>query len=78
MLAGFDFDARDASRNLASVRYGWGDGVEAKTIDIFNNSWAQPAAFYMDFPQQGAAVLGGIDALHPRRTGRHLRQIGGR
>ncbi|EGD10202.1 proprotein convertase/subtilase family protease [Xanthomonas vesicatoria ATCC 35937] len=52
MLAGFDFDARDASRNLASVRYGWGDGVEAKTIDIFNNSWAQPAAFYMDFPQQ--------------------------
>nr|WP_239692149.1 hypothetical protein [Xanthomonas floridensis] len=40
MLAGFDFDARDASRSLASVRYAWSDGFEAKAIDIFNTSWA--------------------------------------
>ncbi|SUZ35853.1 peptidase S8 [Xanthomonas arboricola pv. juglandis] len=76
-LAGFDFDARDSSRNLASVRYAWGDGPEGRNIDIFNNSWGQPASFYLDFPQQEQAswaasmrsTRGGLGAVYVKIGG---------
>lgn len=49
LLAGFDFLARGSSNNDASVRYAWGDGPEARNIDVFNNSWGSVAPFYVDF-----------------------------
>ncbi|MEA9580334.1 S8 family serine peptidase [Xanthomonas nasturtii] len=49
LLAGFDFLARDSSRNYAAVLYAWGEGPEGRNIDVFNNSWGTNASFYLDF-----------------------------
>lgn len=50
LLAGFDFLGSDSAGSDAEVRYSWGDGPEARTIDIFNNSWGSAQASYPDFP----------------------------
>ncbi|WP_410176845.1 S8 family serine peptidase [Xanthomonas graminis] len=51
-LAGFNFI--DAERNpafdeLSAIRYAWGNGAEAKRVDVFNNSWRMLSNFYPNF-----------------------------
>ncbi|MGK9142814.1 S8 family serine peptidase [Xanthomonas euvesicatoria] len=50
LLAGFDFLARQSSNTDAAIRYSWGDGPEARNIDVFNNSWGSRLFHYPDFP----------------------------
>jgi len=77
LMAGFDFLARASSNTGASVRYAWGDGPEARNIDIFNNSWGTVATFYPDFPleeQQSWEALmrsgrGGLGAVYVKSAG---------
>ncbi|UDI81010.1 exported serine endopeptidase domain protein [Xanthomonas citri pv. mangiferaeindicae] len=78
-LAGFDVFARDSSVTDASIRYAWGDGPEARNIDVFNNSWGSVAPFYFDFSVEdlcgGPAHLASIDGFDTWRPWRHLCQI---
>ncbi|WP_426802138.1 S8 family peptidase [Xanthomonas campestris] len=77
LLAGFDFLGRPSSTTLASVRYAWGDGPEARTIDIFNNSWGLDTPMYEDFPaaEQRAwealmqSTRGGLGGIYIKSAG---------
>ncbi|KTF36228.1 S8 family peptidase [Xanthomonas vesicatoria] len=77
LMAGFDFLARASSDSDANIRYAWGDGPEARNIDIFNNSWGSVAPFYLDFPveeQQSWEALmrssrGGRGAIYVKSAG---------
>lgn len=76
-LAGFDFLARDSSVTDASIRYAWGDGPEARNIDVFNNSWGSVAPFYFDFPLEDqrswealmASTRGGLGGIYVKSAG---------
>ncbi|MEA5124811.1 S8 family peptidase [Xanthomonas floridensis] len=80
LMAGFDFLARASSASEASLRYAWGDGPEARNIDIFNNSWGSIASFYFDFPveeQQSWEALmrssrGGRGAIYIKSAGNNF------
>ncbi|MBB5865235.1 subtilisin family serine protease [Xanthomonas arboricola] len=46
-LAGFNAsDTTDGSTQYVNTRYSWGDGPEARVMDVFNNSFGVSAAFY--------------------------------
>jgi len=47
-LQGFNFLAEDADLDAqdANVRYAWGDGMEARDTDVFNNSWGTSSMSY--------------------------------
>nr|WP_238532722.1 S8 family serine peptidase [Xanthomonas phaseoli] len=76
-LAGFDMFARDASVTDASVRYAWGDGPEARNIDVFNNSWGSATPFYQDFPLEDqrswealmGSTRGGLGGIYVKSAG---------
>ena len=86
LLAGFDFLARASSNNDASVRYAWGDGPEARNIDVFNNSWGTIATVYLDISDEERRAwetlmrstrsgLGGIYIKSAGNNFRHLRAV---
>ncbi|MCC4632432.1 S8 family serine peptidase [Xanthomonas dyei] len=83
LLAGFDFLGRTSSNSNASVRYAWGDGPEARTIDVFNNSWSSAPPFYFDFPveeQQSWEALmrstrGGLGGVYVKSAGNGFRRF---
>jgi len=53
-LKGFNFLASDADPNDqdANIRYAWGGGLEAKDVQVFNNSWGSAGSA---FPAMSAA-----------------------
>ncbi|MDC8745113.1 S8 family serine peptidase [Xanthomonas campestris] len=83
LLAGFDVLGRPSSNNTASVRYAWGDGPEARTIDIFNNSWGMAAPFYYDLSvedQQSLEALmrstrSGLGGIYVKSAGNTFRRL---
>ncbi|WP_372393411.1 S8 family peptidase [Xanthomonas sp. NCPPB 3582] len=83
LLAGFDFLARASSNNDASVRYGWGDGPEARTIDIFNNSWGSLLPSYPDFPVEEQrswealmrSTRGGLGGIYIKSAGNSFKRF---
>lgn len=85
LMAGFDFLARASSNNYASIRYAWGDGPEARNIDIFSNSWSSTAHFYQDFPledQQSWEALmrssrGGLGGIYVKSAGNKFVRVSG-
>ncbi|XUP38247.1 S8 family peptidase (plasmid) [Xanthomonas axonopodis pv. vasculorum] len=77
-LAGFDFLARDSSETDSSIRYAWGDGPEARNIDVFNNSWSNsPTPFYLDFSPEDQrtwqalmdSTRGGLGGIYVKSAG---------
>lgn len=76
-LAGFDVFARDSSVTDASIRYAWGDGPEARNIDVFNNSWGSVAPFYFDFSVEDqrtwqalmGSTRGGLGGIYVKSAG---------
>ncbi|CAD0340888.1 Microbial serine proteinase [Xanthomonas hortorum pv. pelargonii] len=83
LLAGFDLFGRASSTSDASVRYAWGDGPEARNIDVFNNSWGSVASIYFDFPvedQQSWEALmrstrGGLGGIYVKSAGNSFRRL---
>ncbi|APP85508.1 Microbial serine proteinase [Xanthomonas hortorum pv. vitians] len=83
LLAGFDFLGSDSAGSDAEVRYSWGDGPEARTIDIFNNSWGSAQASYPDFPleerQAWEALMrstrGGLGGIYIKSAGNNFRRF---
>ncbi|WP_172453234.1 S8 family peptidase [Xanthomonas arboricola] len=83
LLAGFDFLGRASSNSDASVRYAWGDGPEARNIDVFNNSWGTAAPVYFDFPveeQQSWEALmrstrGGLGGIYVKSAGNSFKRL---
>ncbi|KQQ74588.1 peptidase S8 [Xanthomonas sp. Leaf131] len=77
LLAGFDFLARDSSNTDASVRYAWGDGPEARNIDVFNNSWGSAVPFYIDLSAEEQrswealmrSTRGGLGGIYVKSAG---------
>ncbi|PPU69238.1 S8 family peptidase [Xanthomonas pisi] len=83
LMAGFDFLARASSNSYANVRYAWGDGPEARNIDVFNNSWGSAVPFYFDFPledQRSWEALmrssrGGLGAIYVKSAGNSFARL---
>ncbi|MFC7520839.1 S8 family peptidase [Xanthomonas populi] len=83
LLAGFDVFGRASSNSNASIRYAWGDGPEARNIDVFNNSWGLVAPVYFDFPveeQQSWEALmrstrSGLGGIYVKSAGNSFRRL---
>ncbi|ENZ96782.1 extracellular serine protease [Xanthomonas fragariae] len=83
LLAGFDFLGSGGSGSDAEVRYSWGDGPEARTLDIFNNSWGSVEVGYPDFPleerQSWEALMrstrGGLGGIYIKSAGNSFRRF---
>ncbi|PPU45758.1 peptidase S8 [Xanthomonas arboricola] len=83
LLAGFDFLGSNSAGSGAEVSYSWGNGPEARTIDIFNNSWGSTQASYPDFPleerQSWEALMrstrGGLGGIYIKSAGNSFRRF---
>ncbi|MCC4607373.1 S8 family peptidase [Xanthomonas campestris] len=83
LLAGFDFLGSGAAGSNAEVRYSWGDGPEARTLDIFNNSWGLVDASYPDFPLEEQrswealmrSTRGGMAGIYIKSAGNSFRRF---
>ncbi|WP_373276528.1 S8 family peptidase [Xanthomonas campestris] len=83
LLSGFDFLGSDSAGNYAEVRYSWGDGPEARTLDVFNNSWGSASDLYPDFPleerQSWEALMrstrGGLGGIYIKSAGNSFRRF---
>ncbi|MCF5931032.1 peptidase S8, partial [Xanthomonas perforans] len=59
------------------MRYAWGDGPEARNIDVFANSWGSTTPFYQDFPLEDqrswealmASTRGGLGGIYVKSAG---------
>ncbi|WP_434988313.1 S8 family peptidase [Xanthomonas melonis] len=77
LLAGFDFLARSSSNTYAAIRYAWGDGPEARNIEVFNNSWGSRPFYYPDFPVEEQrswealmrSTRGGLGGIYVKAAG---------
>ncbi|MBB4130048.1 subtilisin family serine protease [Xanthomonas arboricola] len=83
LLAGFDLLARDSSDTDANIRYAWGDGPEARNIDIFNNSWGALAYNYVDMPREDqrswealmASTRNGLGGIYVKAAGNGFNSV---
>ena len=77
-LAGFNAgDTTDGSTQYVNNRYAWGDGPEARAMDVFNNSFGISAAYYQfsDLDEQRSleklmqAQRGGKGGIYVKSSG---------
>ncbi|MCC4605405.1 S8 family serine peptidase [Xanthomonas campestris] len=84
-MAGFDFLARDSSATDAGIFYSWGEGPEARSIDVFNNSWGGISTFYVDFsPEEQRhwqtlmrSTRGGLGGVYVKAAGNEFGEMPG-
>lgn len=85
-LQGFNFLAYEADGNAqdANIRYAWGDGIEAKDAEVFNNSWGTSAQSYpaldpMDtqsWERLMASTRAGKGGVYVKSSGNNFLRIG--
>lgn len=86
-LRGFNFLAQDADGIETSqdenIRYAWGNGIEAKDADVFNNSWGTTSSQYGAFTRAEAkswerlmsASRGGKGGIYLKAAGNNFSSL---
>ncbi|PPV07158.1 serine protease [Xanthomonas bromi] len=83
-LAGFNaLSESDGSKQYVDIRYSWGDGPEARAMDVFNNSFGVQAAAYQfsDVDEQRSleklmrAQRGGKGGIYVKAAGNDFKTL---